>query len=128
MLGAEPRAQMLDVRSMAEWTFVGLPDLSTLGRKILTVEWQRYPGMACNPDFTKEATTLLENEGADKASPVLCLCRTGGRSQAAAIALTAAGFTKAYNIACGFEGEHDDAQHRGGRTGWKAEGLPWRQG
>ncbi len=65
--------------------------------------------------------------GADKAAPVLLLCRSGARSRAAAIALTGLGFAGAYNIAGGFEGDPDGARHRGLRNGWKADGLPWRQ-
>jgi hypothetical protein len=44
------------------------------------------------------------------------------------MALTEAGFTCAYNIAGGFEGDPDTERHRGRVNGWKADGLPWRQG
>jgi rhodanese-related sulfurtransferase len=64
---------------------------------------------------------------ADKEAPVLLLCRSGARSRAAAIALTAAGFGQAINIGDGFEGDTDDEGHRGNRNGWKASNLPWRQ-
>ena len=36
-------------------------------------------------------------------------------------------WSRAYNIAQGFEGDLDEARHRGSLTGWKASGLPWRQ-
>ena len=42
-------------------------------------------------------------------------------------AMTAAGFSHAYNISGGFEGDVDQERHRGNRNGWKASGLPWRQ-
>jgi rhodanese-related sulfurtransferase len=58
---------------------------------------------------------------------VLLLCRSGGRSRAAAIALTGAGFKACYNIVEGFEGDRDGLGHRGSVGGWKAAGLPWRQ-
>ncbi len=32
VLQTEPKAQLVDVRTTAEWNFVGLPDLSALGR------------------------------------------------------------------------------------------------
>jgi hypothetical protein len=41
--------------------------------------------------------------------------------------MTRAGFTHAYNIAGGFEGDMDQERHRGNRNGWKASGLPWKQ-
>ena len=65
--------------------------------------------------------------GADKDAPVLFLCRSGARSRSAAIALTAAGFSRAYNIVGGFEGDLDGDRHRGQTNGWKAAGLPWKQ-
>ena len=58
---------------------------------------------------------------------MLLLCRSGGRSRAAAMALTAAGYAHAYNIAGGFEGDLNATKHRGGMNGWKAAGLPWNQ-
>lgn len=128
ILGADAKAQLVDVRTTAEWTFVGLPDLSALDRRVLTVEWQSYPSMAVNPDFVAQAGELLAGAGATAETPVLFLCRSGGRSRSAAIAMTKAGFARAYNIAGGFEGDHDAERHRGKRNGWKASDLPWRQG
>ena len=127
LLEREPKAQLVDVRTNAEWSFVGGPDLSSLGREVLCVEWQSYPAMSINPDFAKVASDLARRAGADQATPILFLCRSGGRSKAAAVAMTQAGFSKAYNIAGGFEGELDENRHRGRRGGWKAGGLPWRQ-
>lgn len=127
LLEADPKAQLVDVRTMAEWHFVGLPDLGSLDRRVLTVEWQSYPSMAVNPDFATQAGELLAGQGAEADSPVLLLCRSGARSRAAAVALTKAGFTKAYNVAGGFEGDLDAQHRRATRSGWKASGLPWRQ-
>ena len=127
LLKSYPKAQLVDVRTMAEWSFVGLPDLASLGRRALTVEWQTYPSMARNPDFVAQVGELLAGEGADQGTPVLCLCRSGARSRAAAIALTEAGFGKAFNVAGGFEGDLDAEHHRAKRNGWKWSGLPWRQ-
>jgi rhodanese-related sulfurtransferase len=124
-LTADAHAQVIDVRTMAEWNFVGLPDLSDLGRRVHTIEWQGFPTGAQNPVFVTEAVQAL---GADKTAPVLLLCRSGARSRAAAVALTQAGYTNAFNIAGGFEGDPDDQDHRGNINGWKASGLPWRQG
>jgi rhodanese-related sulfurtransferase len=122
-LQADARAQLVDVRTMAEWNFVGLPDLSSLGRRVHCVEWQSFPTGAQNTGFVAEASGALT----DKTAPVLLLCRSGARSRAAAMALTRAGFQQAFNIAGGFEGDMDASGHRGKHSGWKAEGLPWRQ-
>jgi len=123
-LTADPNAQLVDVRTLAEWNFVGLPDLSSLGRQVHCIEWQGFPTGDRNPAFVTEAGEALK----DKDAPVFLLCRSGARSRAAAIALTQAGFRQAFNVAGGFEGDHDQDGHRGSRNGWKAENLPWRQG
>ena len=127
MLNSDPKAQLVDVRTAAEWTFVGLPDLAGLGRRLHCVEWQSFPSMAANPDFVAETQSALAAAGAGPEAPVLFLCRSGGRSRAAAIAMTGAGYKKAFNVAGGFEGDLNTERHRGGNNGWKAQGLPWRQ-
>ena len=123
-LKTDPKAQLLDVRTMAEWNFVGLPDLSALGRQVHCIEWQGFPTGARNPGFVAEASQAL----GDKDAPVLVMCRSGARSRAAAIALTQAGYRQAINIGDGFEGDMDEDGHRGNRNGWKQADLPWRQG
>ena len=127
LLEKEPKAQLIDVRTTAEWAFVGGPDVSPLGRQTICVEWQTYPDMAVNPEFAKVVAGQVQRAGANETTPLLFLCRSGARSRAAAVAMTRAGFGKAYNVAGGFEGDLDDARHRGQRNGWKAQGLPWRQ-
>jgi rhodanese-related sulfurtransferase len=122
LLAAEPDAVLVDVRTQAEWSWVGLPDLSPLGKKVVTIEWNRWPQGGQNPGFLDE----LRAAGVDPARPVAFLCRSGQRSAAAARAATDAGYGRAYNVTHGFEGALDDEGHRGG-TGWRADGLPWRQ-
>ena len=124
LLSSHPEAQLVDVRTTAEWSFVGLPDLGTIGRRAICLEWQTYPSMAVNQAFAAQADQAL---GGRKDAPVLFLCRSGVRSRAAAAAMTAAGYTQAYNIVGGFEGDMDAASHRGQINGWKAAGLPWKQ-
>jgi rhodanese-related sulfurtransferase len=128
LLSGDSKAQLIDVRTAAEWTFVGTPDLSGLGRAVHTIEWQSFPEMEINTDFAEVAADALRRSGANLETPLLMLCRSGARSKAAAIALTRAGFKHAYNVAGGFEGNVDHDGHRGNTNGWKAAGLPWRQG
>ncbi|MDE1938415.1 MAG: rhodanese-like domain-containing protein [Alphaproteobacteria bacterium] len=124
ILRGDGTAQLVDVRTQAEWSFVGVPDLSQIGRRVHCVEWQGFPSMAQNPAFVSQVASALGN---DKEAAVLFLCRSGGRSRAAAMAMTAAGYARAYNIAGGFEGDIDQNGHRGSKNGWKASGLPWKQ-
>ena len=127
MLKADETAVLVDVRTQPEWSFVGVPDLSSLGREPVFLEWQTYPSMAQNEDFIPTLARELARQGIAKTSPVLFLCRSGARSRAAAKALAAQGFTGAYNIAGGFEGGPDPSRHRGTIEGWKALDLPWLQ-
>jgi len=127
LLEGDPKAQLVDVRTAPEWAFVGGPDLSNIGRAVHCVEWQVYPTMTVNADFVTKVAEALGGAAADKNVPVLFLCRSGARSRAAAVAMTRAGFARAYNIAGGFEGDMDENRHRGNSNGWKFAQLPWKQ-
>jgi rhodanese-related sulfurtransferase len=127
-LKADAEAVLVDVRTRAEWTFVGLPDLSTLNKRVATVEWQTFPDNRVDPDFVGKLSGLLETAGVSKDAEVFFICRSGARSRAAAVAMTDAGYTRCRNVAEGFEGPLDASQKRGEVAGWKAAGLPWRQG
>lgn len=127
LMAQDPAAQLIDVRTVAEWSFVGLPDLSGFQRRAHCIEWQGYPTMQPNPNFAADAAEALQASGAGPQTPILFLCRSGARSRAAAMAMTRAGFEKAFNIAGGFEGDLDSEGHRGQTGGWKAANLPWRQ-
>lgn len=127
LLKSEPRAQLVDVRTAPEWTFVGLPDLRSIGREPILIEWQTFPAMAPNGAFADELLSALEGAATPKDTPLLFLCRSGARSRSAAIAMTERGFTRAYNVANGFEGNLDSNRHRGRSDGWKASELPWKQ-
>jgi len=124
ILKSDDRAVLLDVRTDAEWNFVGRPDLASLGRDPVLISWQTFPGMAPNGGFVEAVRQAI----AEKDAPVLILCRSGQRSRSAAIALTEAGFADCRNISDGFEGPKDDAGHRNTVSGWRASGLPWQQG
>lgn len=125
-LAQDPAARLIDVRTQAEWNFVGVPDLTALSRPALFCEWQYFPG-GQNPDFVAQAAAAAAQSGHAKGAPLFFLCRSGGRSRSAAIAMTANGYGPCFNIADGFEGSLDAERHRGMAGGWKAEGLPWIQ-
>ena len=117
LLQHDAAARLVDVRSRAEWEFVGrVPGA-------IEIEWKSWPGMVPNAAFLEALATKV-----DRAAPLLFLCRSGGRSHDAALAATAAGFTACYNVLQGFEGDRDDAAHRNTVGGWRAAGLPWNQG
>jgi len=115
VLKLAPAAKLVDVRSKAELELVGrIPQASH-------IEWAFYPGMVANPDFAKHLEMQVDRE-----SLVMFICRTGGRSHNAAVIANKLGFSEAYNVLEGFEGETDAAtRQRGAISGWKAAGLPW---
>ena len=121
-IGRDKAAQLIDVRTKPEWQFVGVPDLSSHGKKTVLLAWQDYPAMQLNPGFVE----LLARAVPDREAPLYFLCRSGARSKAAAMAATHAGYKRCYNVLDGFEGGLDPARHRG-KAGWKASGLPWLQ-
>lgn len=128
-LESDATAVLVDVRTRAEWSFVGVVDLSAVGKSPVLLEWAQLPKMTPNPDFVADLTAAL---GETPPASVYFMCRSGARSMAAARAIAeayagGAAELNCINIAEGFEGDLNDAHHRGTKNGWKARGLAWRQ-
>lgn len=123
LLSDNPDAVLVDVRTDAEWKWVGAPDLTGLGKPVVFVEWMLGNGTP-NENFVADLAARGVTPGQ---RPVVFLCRSGNRSIPAAQTATAAGIAPSYNMLDGFEGQLDEHGHRG-TTGWRAEGLPWKQG
>jgi rhodanese-related sulfurtransferase len=119
----EAAAVLVDVRTDAEWTYVGLTDLAAAGKQPVLIPWQVFPQMQVNGGFVDQISAA----GLTPDHHIYFICRSGVRSLAAAAACIEAGFPHCYNVADGFEGPPDGEGHRGNRAGWKADGLPWRQ-
>lgn len=107
-------AKLVDVRTTAELELVGKISGAT------HIEWAFYPGMVANPDFAAHLEMQV-----DKEALVIFMCRTGGRSHNAAATAAKLGFTEAYNMLEGFEGEANENKQRTFINGWKHAGLPW---
>ncbi|MBJ3776089.1 rhodanese-like domain-containing protein [Acuticoccus sp. 2012] len=122
-LEADANAVLVDVRTRAEWSYVGIVDLGALGRDPVLIEWQTFPTMEVAYDFGP----ALEGACPDKSAALYFLCRSGARSLAAAKLASALGYRRCVNVKDGFEGPPDAEGHRGTVAGWKASGLPWRQ-
>ena len=128
VLQANSRAQLIDVRTRAEWTYVGIPDLGALGRRTVLIEWQTFPDQSVDPRFAERLANELQALGVQVDDDLFFICRSGSRSLAAAKVMAASGYRACHNVSEGFEGPLDDARHRGTQIGWKAIGLPWQQG
>ncbi|WP_108662550.1 rhodanese-like domain-containing protein [Acuticoccus kandeliae] len=122
-LTSDPNARLVDVRTRAEWNYVGLPDLADADVEPILIEWQTFPTMQVQTNFGD----ALEQACPNRSAPLYFLCRSGVRSLAAARLAKSLGYTNSFNIKDGFEGPPDEMGHRGLRAGWKASGLPWRQ-
>ena len=112
-----PGAKLVDVRTRAELDWVGrVPGA-------VEIEWMLYPGNEPNAHFLAQFKRQVDPEAL-----VMFLCRSGARSNAAASLAAASGYTNAYNILEGFEGDKDASGHRNKVGGWRHAGLPWIQG
>ena len=123
------KVKLIDVRTPEEYLFVGHP---TMAWKIpvgtQTYAWDAAKGefpMKLNRDFVARV-----KEVANLGDTLLLLCRSGGRSAIAVNLLAQAGFTKAYNIVDGMEGDLvKDAESvfvgQRLKNGWKNAGCPW---
>jgi len=110
-----PGAKLVDVRTRAEWDWVGrIPDA-------IEIEWISYPGNQLNNDFLAQLKRQVDSE-----SLVMFLCRSGMRSQKAACLATEAGYAECFNVLEGFEGDVDASGQRGKIGGWRKAGLPWK--
>lgn len=117
LLRLAPGAKLVDVRTRAEWDWVGrVPGA-------VEIEWNQYPGSTRNPHFLAELKRQVDPEAL-----VMFLCRSGVRSIGAAAAATEAGYNSCYNVLEGFEGDKDANGHRNNIGGWRKAGLPWIQG
>jgi len=116
IMKGSPGAKLVDVRTRAEWDYVGRIPGS------VAIEWQTYPGGQPNAGFLEQLQTQ-----AGKEAVVMFICRSGARSHAAAAAAKQSGFEQSYNVLEGFEGDKDAQGHRGTVGGWRLAGLPWVQ-
>ena len=128
-LAEKPDSILVDVRTNAEWSFVGIPDLSSVNKQAILIEWSQFPTMTKNKDF---ASNLMDKLNGSAPSDVYFLCRSGVRSLAAAALMIETFAAQGWSVNCinvteGFEGDLDTDGHRGNLNGWRARGLAWRQ-
>jgi rhodanese-related sulfurtransferase len=125
ILASDPESVLVDVRTSIEWQLIGRPDLSSLNKEPVYLQWVTMEGM--NPNFIDELKVALAQRDVAPNTPVFFICQSGGRSKMSAMQCTAQGYKRCYNIAAGFEGELDEHRHRNSISGWKVEKLPWTQ-
>ena len=117
-----PQALFVDVRSQAEYKYVGYPENSIL------IPWIDDPDWEPNPEAFSDAV-MQELDGRENLSDteIILICRSGFRSNEALKCLENKGFTQVSHVASGFEGDLDENDHRGNLNGWRHDGMPWSQ-
>ena len=91
LLAGDASSVLIDVRTKAEWAYVGAPDIRTLGKTPFFLEWQTYPSMEVDTNFAARLEALLKSAGVERGASLVFLCRSGARSRHAAVAMTCAG-------------------------------------
>lgn len=107
---------IVDVRTRAEYEFVGHPDLPN-GAPNIPVKF--YPDWRLNEDFVSKV-----KERFNENNRLVMICRSGGRAKAAAEILLGAGFNQVLYVTDSFEGKKDRNGHRT-VDGWKVNRLPY---
>ena len=117
-----PQALFVDVRSKAEFKYVGYPENSIL------IPWIDDPDWEPNPEAFSDAV-MQELDGRENLSDteIILICRSGFRSNEALKCLENKGFTQVSHVASGYEGDLDENDHRGNLNGWRHDGMPWSQ-
>lgn len=127
---------LFDIRTRAEAMYVGMA--GAVDALIPYVEHQENMSewddkrniyeIAPTEFFLAEVERRLKELGLGKDAPVILMCRSGDRSAKAAGRLQAAGYTKVYSVAEGFEGDMAKEGPKSGQravNGWKNTNLPW---
>ena len=125
---------LVDVRTQSEVEFLCMPVAADINIPYMfndVDEWDaekyRYKKVP-NSNFSVTLAEKLEEAGLNKEATILLMCRSGTRSSKAASLLNKLGYTQAYTVVDGFEGDKvKEGEHKGQRlvNGWKNANLPW---
>ncbi len=127
------QAFLIDVRTLEECYWVGSPALEPNGMPVgYNIPWKLWPSsqLTASDDFYKPDMVLAKELFAaifdylnpDKSTPIITMCRSGGRSSDAAIYLESIGFSEVYEIDNYLEEAEDVAAGNsslGGRGGFQ---------
>lgn len=112
----EADVHLVDVRSIAEYVFVGHPEMA---HNIPLSFWdEKIQDFVANETFVQDLKSRFKTD-----DRLIFICRSGGRSLRAARMAQKAGFERVINITLGFEGEKNTEGYRV-VNGWK-NSLPY---
>jgi len=115
-LTLSPKSILLDVRTNDEWRSTGVPDLTSINKQTVLLEWPRF----VNKEFINFFKTRLISSF-NFEDDLIFICRSGVRSRLAAEISVKFGFANVCNILDGFEGINNSVYN-----GWKKNDLPWK--
>jgi rhodanese-related sulfurtransferase len=108
---SEPNTYLIDVRSIAEYVFVGHP---AVAHNIPLMFWdEELQDFEPNETFIEDVKSRFKTD-----DRLIFLCRSGGRSLRAARIIKNTGFSQVFNIKEGFEGDKNAEGYRI-VNGWK---------
>ena len=108
-------SNLIDVRTNDEWGSVGIPDLSSVNKKTVLLEWPSFVDQEFISFFKIQLMRDFSFE-----DDLIFICRSGARSRLAAEISVDFGFVNVFNIQDGFEGIAHSSY------GWKKNDLPWK--
>jgi len=117
MIAQNPAFRLVDVRSIAEYYFVGHPEMAA--NVPLTFWDEKAQTLVRNERFIDDLKARYKPQ-----DTLVFICRSGGRSRQAAQMAREAGYSSVYSVKEGFEGEKDAQGYRTA-GGWKNSGLPY---
>jgi hypothetical protein len=127
-LNSGPCSRLVDLRTRAEWTYVGIPDLGPIGKRAVLVEWQTFPDQTVDARFVERlAASSRRSACSCTTTSILFAVREAvawqqpeqWRRRGTGLATTSLAVSKDRLTICGTEAP---------LGGWKATGLPWQQG
>ena len=128
LLKKDQNSVLIDVRTKREHSEVGIPNLRELGKETFLIEWKNSILPGSRKRFLNEFNEKL---GFDQGVKYIFICRSGIRSNFAALTVEESFISGNYNSMCfnvedGFEGHEQYIGHPQKPTGWKNLGLPWK--
>ena len=128
LLREDKNSVLIDVRTKKEHLAVGIPDLTEIGKETHLIEWKNSILPWSRKSFLND---FNENLALDQEGKYIFICRSGIRSNFAALTVEESFISGNYNSKCfnvedGFEGHEQPLSDSQNQTGWKNSGLPWK--
>ena len=128
LLRKDENALLIDVRTKKEHLAVGVPNLHEIGKETFLIEWKNSILPWSRKSFLKDFKRYL---GFDQEAKYIFICRSGIRSNFAALTIEESFISGNYNSKCfnvedGFEGHEQPSGNPQNLAGWKNLGLPWK--